>query len=289
MDLSEQYDEYLQIIRDKEELFKNEILQYSISEVLVHLCQLKHAIELGEYTRENIVRENKQIEIALRSNILDWKIGLTSAEETMKIVETWTSGISANIERMEKVESNIKLITRVMDVLHARVYETVNSPTKDIITNNDIVAANQINKESLIETNDKYFFVTLLSSKEDGPDEYVSDILTKNFKSIFPDSFPVAAYCYSIGRGPENSLCLNGLIRFDHRGRYRISPKSSHIKNIITSSITGIKTPRHFTVQTLTQYINKRYQTRIIDFQARYTFIENHGRVIGNSKEEMVK
>jgi hypothetical protein len=326
--LATQYDEYLQIIGDKEELFVNEIMQYDANEALIHLSQLKNAIEFGEYTRECIVRENKQIEIALRSNILDWKTGLMSADDAMTIIETWTMGISANIESMEKVESNIKLITRVMDVLHARIREICESHNEGQIreprnegqtrepchegqtceshnegqireprnegqrrelrnegqTREPCNEGQIHDQESLIDTSDKYFFVTLSSEKEDGPDNYVSDILVKNFKSIFPESFPVTAYCYSLGYSANNTVSLNGLIRFDHRGKYRISPKSSHIKNIVISYTTGAKQPRPFNILNLTKYLSKRYRTRCVDIQSRYMFIENHGKIIGNSR-----
>jgi hypothetical protein len=145
-----------------------------------------------------------------------------------------------------------------------------------------------LKQDGLIPTNDKIFFVTLTSNREDGTNEYIEDVLLKNFRSMFPDSFPARSCCYVIGLNADHVPYLNGLIRYDCRGRYRISPKSTHIKNMIVSMNTGARNLRYYNVINLTKYSNKRYQTRIHDVKEKYLFMSQQGNIIGNTEVEML-
>jgi hypothetical protein len=159
--------------------------------------------------------------------------------------------------------------------------------SSELINNSNIV---DINRE-FINTNDKYYFILLTSHRDDGSNSYIVDELSKNFRSMFPNSFPAIAYCYSIGLTSENIPYLNGLIRYDSKGKYRISPKSSHIKNTICSMTTGTKTLRYYDVQNLTKYANRQYQTRIKDVRDKIIYIRNQGSFIqmtGNTEQELL-
>lgn len=145
-----------------------------------------------------------------------------------------------------------------------------------------------IQQEGLVPSNDKFFFVTLTSHRDDGTNEYITNAILKNFKSMFPDSFPARACCYVIGLDEDNVPYLNGLIRYDCRGRYRISPKSTHIKNMIVSMNTGVRNLRYYDVINLTKYSNKQYQTRISEVKDKYAFMSQQGSIVGNTELEMV-
>lgn len=82
-----------------------------------------------------------------------------------------------------------------------------------------------------------------------------------------------------MGLDGEDVPHLNGLIRYDSRGPYRISPKSTHIKNMIVSMLTGVKN--------LTKYANKQYQTRVIDVLEKYQYMSQQGIIVGNTQSEM--
>lgn len=142
--------------------------------------------------------------------------------------------------------------------------------------------------DGLVNTNDKYYFVTLTAEREDGSNEYISEALTKNFRKMFPKSYPARAYCYSIGLTPEGVPFLNGLIRFDDRGKHNISTKSTHITNLITSMNTGARNLRVYNVISITKLANKRQQTQIRDVLEKYRFITSQGQVIGVTEEEMI-
>lgn len=97
---------------------------------------------------------------------------------------------------------------------------------------------------NVAQLGDKYFFVTLTANREDGSDDYITDILVKNFKQMFPPSCGAVAYIYSISLSPEKVPILNGLIRYNGKNKHNITVKSTHIKNEIKSMVTNIKNKR---------------------------------------------
>jgi len=363
MALLEQYREYIQIIKNNEEQFIEEITGYDINQAMVQLNQLKDAIGIYQQDHEKLIKEIKQVGTALQINLVDLKTEKLSIEETINAIKTWVPGISINIEQMEKMEQEILLIIRLMDHLLNRINEiikaldldkmkesnsnqvvtssvlnlpvcsykpecqtciqesdstltycinkcvmcaaerkiraknstivkTVEKSKMQIITNicvNKLSPQCDFRSQELINTNDKYFFVTLTSHRDDGSNEYIIETLVKNFMSMFPNSFPARAACYVIGFTAENVPCLYGLIRYDHRGKYRISPKSTHIRNTITSMYTREKHLRQYNVKNLTKYSNKCYKTYIKDVREKYQMMASFGQIIGNTEEDLLK
>ena len=155
--------------------------------------------------------------------------------------------------------------------------------------------------DSTTQINDKYFFVQLTAAREDGPDDYVIEILIKNFKQMFPPSYNAIAYIYNIflsEQGSDNQErvpVLYGLIRYDHRNKHNITVKSTHIKNEIKSILTGIKNTRYYTVTNLTKYIGKQFKTPRVLIIEKYKFITETGKAptdpskaIGNTLDEFL-
>lgn len=145
-----------------------------------------------------------------------------------------------------------------------------------------------VTKENLIAGNDKYFDVTLTSSTDDGSKDYVILSLEKNFKQMFPSSYKARAWVYSIEITTDGVPQLNGLIRYDENNKHRITPKSSHIKNVISSEYTGERNSRRCRVESLTQYQNKRYNTKTDRVIERYIYITKDGTAVGDNLEKFL-
>lgn len=385
-----QYHQYIEIIKNNEGEFKDEILQYESKDALIQLRQLKNVIQIYEQNRERIMQEIKQVETALNINISDWKNNKMESEETISAVETWTPSISTCIEQMEKIEQNTLLILRIMDYLFNRleILETLrlkaseqktlqlkyvepkrvnlgsithSSIDRNVLISNSLIgnslvgnsqsdqrinpqtnmtnipnvenslapklinpvciykpecqtcikcsdttlmycydkcvmcsaerkkrAKSKIDENPIILTNDKYFFIKLTSTRDDGTNDYIIQCLIKNFMSMFPESFPSRAHCYVIEYDQTLVPYLIGLIRYDSRGKYRISPKSTHIKNTIVSMSTGKRNLRFYDVQNLTSYADKRYNTKVSDIVEKCRFMGNHSQIIGNTENQMI-
>ena len=138
-----------------------------------------------------------------------------------------------------------------------------------------------INQAMLL--NDKYFFVELTSERRDGANDYVTQILIKNFKQMFPPSYSALAFIYNVSVSDHchsdaaetsvtKSPILYGMIRFNHRNKHNITVKSTHIKNEIKSS-SGVKSSRYYSVTNLTKYIAKQYVTSRSIIIEKYKFI----------------
>lgn len=139
-----------------------------------------------------------------------------------------------------------------------------------------------------MSTNDKYFDVVLTSSIEDGPSDYVSEILTRNFMHMFPPSYRAKAWAYTIYNAENNIPHLVGIIRYDENNKYRITPKSTHIKNDVVSKYTGKKNRREYMINNMTKYEDKRYKTSRIAVIERYSQISKIGRIIGDGMEKFL-
>lgn len=137
-----------------------------------------------------------------------------------------------------------------------------------------------------MNTRDKYFYVMLMSEREDGANEYISDILIKNFKQMFPPSYKAIANVYKINI--EKSPKLYGLIRYDHKNKYNITRKSSHIKNIIKSQNENIKNTRFYEIDVLTKYEGKLYKTKVSSVVQKYQFITNDNTAVGDSLDMFI-
>ncbi len=136
-----------------------------------------------------------------------------------------------------------------------------------------------IQQEHTLISNDKFFVVCLKSLSDDGSTNYLTNVLVKNFMQMFPPSYSAKAWVYSVEILPDKSLELNGLIRYDGNNKYNITPKSSHIKNIIIKEGTKIKNTRDYIVETLTQYRNKKYVTNMITVMNKYrSVVDNNSR-----------
>lgn len=126
-----------------------------------------------------------------------------------------------------------------------------------------------------INNDDIYFYVTLTSSLEDGPLEYLIESMIKNFKQMFPPSRSASAYIFSINTNGVTPI-LYGLIRYDRLNfpsGTRISPKSNHIKNNFKSVYTGkIIKNREYNVENLTTYKNKQYLTKTDIIREKYNY-----------------
>lgn len=133
-----------------------------------------------------------------------------------------------------------------------------------------------------INTSDKYFYVVLTAPLEDGTPDYLTDTLIKNFRQMFPPSYSATANVFSITI-KDGLVELTGLIRYDHRNKYNISPKSKHIKNDIKSSSTGIKQSRYYRVDNLTKYIGRKFETDRQVIVDKYSFISKHGPLQGDT------
>ena len=411
---STQYSEYIELIKDNEEAFIEEIQQYNIKDAMVQLTQLRNANKLIKQNREKELLEIVQLGKALQINLKDWKDKKISSEETLEAMSTWLPIIPAYDEKIKIIEQDASSIDKIMDELISRINHELESHDLDKTTNSsqeeldilstmtemssssdiskkygissgkdaevsdikrEIETSNAKNNEQiiclckskcescyklsdptlsycinkcvmciaerkirakniktttqginlkimtssspiisspvnnisltiqgqqnkqlhqlvdeqgLINTNDKYFFVILTSDRTDGSNDYIIDALLKNFTSMFPDSFPAKAACYVVGFTSENIPYLNGLIRYDSRGKYRISPKSTHIRNLISSMTTGERNLRFYDVQNLTKYSNKRYKTKIQDIQEKYRLMMNIGQIKGNIETDFL-
>jgi hypothetical protein len=138
-----------------------------------------------------------------------------------------------------------------------------------------------------IGTNDKYFFVTLIADKQDGSSEYLKERIVKNFRSMFPPSFPAKAACYVL-EDKINNLTLYGLIRYDHRGKYKICPTSSHLKNEFINMYTRQRVRRHLNVENLTIRDVGKFSTFISAVKTRYELMQQIGIIIGSDLDQML-
>jgi len=107
-------------------------------------------------------------------------------------------------------------------------------------------------------------------------------ILVKNFKQMFPSSYSGKAWVYSAFIYEDASVQLDGLIRYDANNKYRITPKSSHIKNVIISEHTKEKNLRKYNVESLTKYQNKTYVTLRDKVIEKYNYVSRNSPVIGD-------
>ncbi len=158
--------------------------------------------------------------------------------------------------------------------------DTINPPSQNNSSYQTINIPKQPDLE--INTNDKYFNVILTSKLEDGSTNYVTHILIKNFKQMFPLSYNAKAWIYSISTNEDTSLKLEGLIRYDSNNKHRITPKSSHIKNYIKSEYSQQKNHRPYNVESLTNYSNKRYITVLSKVIATYNYISRDNSSVGD-------
>lgn len=145
-----------------------------------------------------------------------------------------------------------------------------------------LVSTRVESENETIATNDKYFEVTLTANETDGEDIYIIDALVKNFRQMFPPSYRANAWVYGI-EYTEGIPQLHGLIRYDEKNKYRITPKSTHIKNIIVSQYTGTKEERMYRVENLTKYEDKKYKTVKSKVEERYRFVTKQGKVTGDT------
>lgn len=86
---------------------------------------------------------------------------------------------------------------------------------KIIRESNDIT--NKTPTTEYIDTNDRYLSIYLTSEPTDGSIQYITVILTKIFKQMFPPSFRI----YSTTIQENNSVILNGLIKYDENNMFR--------------------------------------------------------------------
>lgn len=135
-----------------------------------------------------------------------------------------------------------------------------------------------------INTNDKYFKITMSTDKNDGSIEYIKESLIKNFKHMFPPSFKAKAWVYSTAIVDDNTVILDGLIRYDANNKYNISTTSAPLKNIIKMEGTKIKNSRHLTVENLTKYHKKQYMTNKDDVINTYNNIAKNNNQTGDLK-----
>lgn len=144
------------------------------------------------------------------------------------------------------------------------------------------------NKPTIIDTEDKYYEVTLTATEEDGDSEYIIAALEKNFKQMFPVSYAARAWVYGIERTQKGIPHLHGLIRYRSDNKNRISPKSTHLKNNIVSQYTKEKKGRRFSIENYTTYIDKGYDTRIDKIRERYIYITKEGMVTGDELDKFI-
>lgn len=142
-----------------------------------------------------------------------------------------------------------------------------------------------LSNQQLIESQDKFFWITLTSSSTDGPESYISERLIKNFHQMAPPAYRAKAKAFVVS--PD--LTLYGLIRFDHQASYRISLKSSHLRNDIRSKTTAILHSHPFTIINLTKYQSKHYLTSISDIFDKYQFMKQFGSIIGSDFSQMIQ
>ncbi|CAH6419985.1 Hypothetical protein HVR_LOCUS1042 [uncultured virus] len=145
-----------------------------------------------------------------------------------------------------------------------------------VIESSDLIR-NSTRSNDIMLLGDKFFFVLLTAAREDGTDEYIIEILIKNFKQMFPPSYSAKAYIYNINSSPENTPLLYGLIRYNRENKHNITTKSTHIKNEI-KPINGIKNKRYYNVINLTKYESKQYRT------SRAAIVEKYNFIVGNNK-----
>lgn len=136
------------------------------------------------------------------------------------------------------------------------------------------------NNNEIIDTNDKYFAVTLTAHKDDGSKQYIIVSLIENFKKLFPSCFPAKSWIYCISK--DEIPFLFGMIRYDDIGKYNIGPKTTHIRNVIQNEYTKIKTKRDFQMVPITKYINKKQTTKKHYVTEIYNYIEKTGEIIGD-------
>lgn len=141
----------------------------------------------------------------------------------------------------------------------------------------------------LLNTTDKYYTVLLTAERSDGSDGHIMAQLTKNFHKLYPKCFPVAAAAYSfhsISNNTDGTPTLHGLIRYNCNSKYRISDRSTHIKNIIKIENEKSRLPRHFVFECITNCDNQRNRmTKKYEVERAYQFLESHGNVWGDALE----
>jgi hypothetical protein len=145
-----------------------------------------------------------------------------------------------------------------------------------------------VGHEDIVGSDDKYFIVTLTAIKEDGDEKYITDSLIKNFKQMFPPSYRAVSWAYSISKNNDVPY-LYGMIRYDHNNKYRLTPKSTHIRNRILSQHTGKRNDRDYNVVNITKYNQKHYKTKIRDIVSHYENIAKKGQVVGNALERFIQ
>jgi len=94
---------------------------------------------------------------------------------------------------------------------------------------------------------------------------------------MFPPSYQAVENVYKIKLDENIVPRLLGLIRYDHRNKYIITPKSTHIRNQIKSITTHITNRMYFDVTSLTTYENRKYKTNQMVVVNKFIMITKDG------------
>lgn len=196
----------------------------------------------------------------------------------------------------ESIQALCQYLTAASKLVHTEAESLSLEPTHPLFLLNQTIEElnQQISRlvsfqttptSAIVETKDKFFWVTLTSKPSDGSPDYISKRLIKSFYQMAPPAYSATAKAFVIGP----NLTLYGLIRFDHRSPYRISAKSSHFRNEIRQETTGILQINPLTVINLTQYQSKRYITHMSDLVEKYEWMEQQGTIIGDEFPRMIE
>jgi hypothetical protein len=139
-----------------------------------------------------------------------------------------------------------------------------------------------------IDTNDKYFYVLLTSSLDDGPAQYLVNALIANFYKMMPKSYPTKLYCYVTTLTQRGIPHLYGLIRYNSDGKYSISKKKNIFRNEIVSVVNGTRNERSFIIDQLTESYNKKRMTSKNKIINLYHDFSQYGEIQGDSLERFL-
>ena len=126
--------------------------------------------------------------------------------------------------------------------------------------------------QQFVNNDDIYFYVTLTSSRDDGPKQFLIGSLISNFKKMFPPSRSTGSYVYSINNNNGNPV-LFGLI-FLLGLEYLLNPT---ILRIILNRPIMVRVLQTENIM----YKNKQYLTKTDIIREKYNSIIVNGNAVG--------
>src|SRR5438552_1243612 len=121
--LHEQFDQYMQILRNGEEFFIKEISGYNMENTLVKLKQIKDVFWIIKQNRDPIVANLKKIQTSITINTSKLKDNKLLDVDTLENIRVLNSDLSVQLSSLMIMENDYVMLLKYREILLNKINE----------------------------------------------------------------------------------------------------------------------------------------------------------------------